>query len=151
MLLAALVIILTTAAPPFFAKAILVLVLLWFAGFAVLGAFSEESGLGELRRLAPYGRESPFGSWIAFISLLVFLLLFVEWLPVAESENQSFIKTLQVSNVLLTLSIFSLMAFALNLHTGVTGMVNFGIIFFVGVGAITVGILTAPKELHGYD
>jgi neutral amino acid transport system permease protein len=151
MLLTVLVIILTTAAPPFFAKTILVLGLLWFAGFAVLGAFSEESGLGELRRLAPYGRESPFGSWIAFISLLVFLLLFVEWLPVAESENQSFIKTLQVSNVLLTLSIFSLMAFALNLHTGVTGMVNFGIIFFVGVGAITVGILTAPKELHGYD
>ncbi len=151
LLLTVLVIILTTAAPPFFAKAILVLGLLWFAGFAVLGAFSEESGLGELRRLAPYGRESPFGSWVAFISLLVFLLLFVEWLPVAESENQSFIKTLQVSNVLLTLSIFSLMAFSLNLHTGVTGMVNFGIIFFVGVGAITVGILTAPKELHGYD
>ncbi len=151
LLLTVLVIILTTAAPPFFAKAILVLGLLWFAVIAVLGAFSEESGLGELRRLAPYGRESPFGSWVAFISLLVFLLLFVEWLPVAESENQSFIKTLQVSNVLLTLSIFSLMAFALNLHTGVTGMVNFGIIFFVGVGAITVGILTAPKELHGYD
>jgi neutral amino acid transport system permease protein len=79
------------------------------------------------------------------------LLLFVEWLPVAESENQTFIKTLQVSNVLLTLSIFSLMAFSLNLHTGVTGMVNFGVIFFVGVGAITVGILTAPKDLHGYD
>jgi len=77
--------------------------------------------------------------------------LFVEWLPVAESPNQSFIKTLQVSNVLLTLSIFSLMAFSLNLHTGVTGMVNFGVIFFVGVGAITVGILTAPKDLHGYD
>ena len=151
LLLTVLVIILTTAAPPFFAKAILVLGLLWFAVIAVLGAFSEESGLGELRRLAPYGRESPFGSWVAFISLLVFLLLFVEWLPVAESENQSFIKTLQVSNVLLTLSIFSLMAFSLNLHTGVTGMVNFGIIFFVGVGAITVGILTAPKELHGYD
>jgi len=151
LLLTVLVIILTTAVPPFFAKAILVLGLLWFAVIAVLGAFSEESGLGELRRLAPYGRESPFGSWVAFISLLVFLLLFVEWLPVAESENQSFIKTLQVSNVLLTLSIFSLMAFSLNLHTGVTGMVNFGIIFFVGVGAITVGILTAPKELHGYD
>ena len=29
-------------------------------------------------------------------------------------------------------------------------MVNFGIIFFVSIGAITVGILTAPEDLHGY-
>jgi ABC-type branched-subunit amino acid transport system permease subunit len=42
------------------------------------------------------------------------------------------------------------MSFSLNLHTGVTGMVNFGVIFFVGIGAITVGILTAPTEVHGY-
>ncbi len=137
--------------PAFFARALLILGLLWVAGLALLAWRTGEPPLGELRRLAPYGRESPFGSWVAFISLLVFLLLFVEWLPVAESPNQSFIKTMQVSNVLLTLSIFSLMAFSLNLHTGVTGMVNFGVIFFVGVGAITVGILTAPKDLHGYD
>jgi neutral amino acid transport system permease protein len=62
----------------------------------------------------------------------------------------NFNKALQVSNVLLTLSIFILMSFSLNLHTGVTGMVNFGVIFFVGIGAITVGILTAPTEVHGY-
>ena len=151
LLLAVLVVILISALPPFFGRALLVLGLLWIVGLTVLAAFSGESGLGELRRLAPHGRESPFGSWAMFLSLLVFLLLFVEWLPVAEQENQSFIKVLQVSNVLLTLSIFSLMAFSLNLHTGVTGMVNFGVIFFVGVGAITVGILTAPKDFHGYD
>lgn len=29
-------------------------------------------------------------------------------------------------------------------------MVNFGVIFFVGIGAITVGVLTAPHEMHGY-
>jgi neutral amino acid transport system permease protein len=62
----------------------------------------------------------------------------------------NFNKALQVSNVLLTLSIFILMSFSLNLHTGVTGMVNFGVIFFVGIGAITVGILTAPTDVHGY-
>ena len=62
----------------------------------------------------------------------------------------NFNKAMQVSNVLLTLSIFILMSFSLNLHTGVTGMVNFGVIFFVGIGAITVGILTAPTEVHGY-
>ena len=151
MLLAVLVIILASALPPIFGKALMVLGLLWIVGLAVLAAFSGESGLGELRRLSPYGRESPIGSWALFLSVMVFLLLFVEWLPVAESENHDFIKALQVSNVLTTLAVFALMAFALNLHTGITGMVNFGIIFFVGVGAITVGILTAPKDLHGYD
>ena len=103
------------------------------------------------RKWAPYGRESPLGSWALFAALLILLIMFVWWLPVAESDNDRFIKVLQVSNVLVTLSIFALMAFSLNLHTGITGMVNFGVIFFVGVGAITVGILTAPKDLHGYD
>ena len=43
------------------------------------------------------------------------------------------------------------MSFSLNLHTGYTGMVNFGVIFFVSIGAISVGILTAPERLHGYE
>ena len=30
-------------------------------------------------------------------------------------------------------------------------MVNFGVIFVVAIGTITVGILTAPENLHGYD
>ena len=101
--------------------------------------------------LAIYGRESPKGSWIMFGVFMFILLLFLAWLPVAEQDGMRFIKTLQVSNVLVTLSIFALMAFSLNLHTGVTGMVNFGVIFFVGIGSIVVGILSAPSELHGYD
>ena len=104
-----------------------------------------------LRSSAPYGRESPIGSWIAFALMFIVLLSFLAWLPVADGPNSAFVKTLQVSNVLVTLSIFALMAFSLNLHTGVTGMVNFGVIFFVGVGSIVVGILSAPSELHGYD
>ena len=108
------------------------------------------SSVKSLRSFAPYGRESPNGSWIAFALMFIVLLSFLAWLPVAESENMRFIKTLQVSNVLVTLSIFALMAFSLNLHTGVTGMVNFGVIFFVGVGSIVVGILSAPPDLHGY-
>ena len=101
--------------------------------------------------MAIYGRESPKGSWMMFGVLMFILLLFLAWLPVAEQDGMRFIKTLQVSNVLVTLSIFALMAFSLNLHTGVTGMVNFGVIFFVGIGSIVVGILSAPSELHGYD
>ena len=98
-----------------------------------------------------YGRESVLGSNIMFIILLIILILFLVWLPISDSDNMNFNKTLQVSNVLLTLSIFILMSFSLNLHTGITGMVNFGVIFFVGIGAITVGILTAPTDVHGYD
>ena len=103
------------------------------------------------QNLRTYGRESPIGSWILFGLLMFILILFLAWLPIAESDDFRFKKMLQVSNVLLTLSIFVLMAFSLNLHTGYTGMLNFGVIFFVGIGAITVGILTAPKELYGYD
>ena len=58
---------------------------------------------------------------------------------------------LPTATMFLTLSIFILMSFSLNLHTGYTGMVNFGVIFFVAIGTITVGILTAPENLHGYD
>ena len=85
-----------------------------------------------------------------FALLMAILLIFLLWLPISESDDFRWKKVLQSSNVLLTLSIFVLMAFSLNLHTGYTGMVNFGVIFFVGVGAITVGILTAPERLHGY-
>ena len=102
------------------------------------------------RGIQMYGRESSIGSWILFSVLLLTLIMFLVWLPIAESDDFRFKKVLQVSNVLLTLSIFILMAFSLNLHTGYTGMVNFGIIFFVSIGAITVGILTAPEDLHGY-
>ena len=101
--------------------------------------------------LKMYGRQSTLGSWISFYILITILVMFLVWLPIAESENYEFKKVLQVSNVLLTLSIFILMAFSLNLHTGYTGMVNFGIIFFVSIGAITVSILTAPERVFGYD
>ncbi len=97
-----------------------------------------------------YGREGVLGSNIIFIFSLLILFAFLYWLPISNSDTMNFNKTLQVSNVLLTLSIFILMSFSLNLHTGVTGMVNFGVIFFVGIGAITVGILTAPTDVHGY-
>jgi len=112
---------------------------------------SSDSYLSRSTSLRLYGREGVTGSWITFGVLLAILLLFIWWLPISDDvESMSWSKAFQVSNVVLTLSIFILMAFSLNLHTGVTGMVNFGVIFFVGIGAITVGVLTAPQEMHGY-
>ena len=85
------------------------------------------------QNLRSYGRESPIGSWLLFGLLMFILILFLAWLPIAESDDFRFKKVLQVSNVLLTLSIFILMSFSLNLHTGYTGMVNFGVIFFLSL------------------
>ena len=59
-------------------------------------------------------------------------------------------KTLQVARIITLVGIFGLAAFSLNLHTGLTGMTNFGVIFFVGIGAVTVGLLSAPVATNGY-
>ena len=100
----------------------------------------------------PYGRRGRRGSWLAFLFVLAILVSFMAWLPISPSvESFRWSKVLQVSNIAITLSIFILMAFSLNLHTGYTGMVNFGVIFFVGIGAFTVGILTCSERLGGYD
>jgi len=111
----------------------------------VTSSFYERVGAAE------YGRYSERGSKALFWVLLAALSLVVLWLPVPNAANALFIKSLQVSNLVLTLTIFLLLALSLNLHTGVTGLLNFGVIFFAAVGAIVVGILTAPKELYGYD
>ena len=96
---------------------------------------------------AEHGRESESGSRVMFAALLLLLIYIVYWLP----SITDFTKLLQVSNFLVTLSIFLLLAFSLNIHTGMTGLVNFGVIFFVAVGAIIVGVLTAPSDKFGYD
>jgi len=99
----------------------------------------------------PYGRESENGSWLLFAILAVIMAALIYWLPVADSDQVKFVKTLQLSNVMVTFAIFAILALSLNLQTGITGQLNFGVIFFASIGAIVVGILTAPKELHGYD
>ena len=99
----------------------------------------------------PYGRESENGSWLLFVVLAVVMAALIFWLPVADSDQAKFVKTLQLSNVMVTFAIFAILALSLNLQTGITGQLNFGVIFFASIGAIVVGILTAPKELHGYD
>ena len=91
-------------------------------------------------------RETSRGSWIVFGVLLISLIAVVWMLPSVTALT----KTMQVARIIVLVSIFGLMSFSLNLHTGLTGMTNFGVIFFVGIGAITVGILAAPVETNGY-
>ena len=85
---------------------------------------------------AKYGSQSENGSQAKFWFLLVFLVLIVLWLP----SVTYFTKVLHVSNFIVTLSIFLLLAYSLNLHTGMTGRLTFGVIFFAAVGAyLTTG------------
>ena len=91
-------------------------------------------------------RETERGSWIVFGIFFLILIVVVWFLPSVSTLT----KTLQVARVMTLVGIFGLMAFSLNLHTGITGMTNFGVIFFVGIGAVTVGLLAAPVETNGY-
>ena len=111
------------------------------------GKFSQLSSTFYEKVGAEHGKESEKGSNALFLVFLLILILVVSWLP---SVND-FTKLLQISNFLITLSIFLLLAFSLNIHTGMTGLVNFGVIFFVAVGAIIVGVLTASRDVFGYD
>ena len=112
-----------------------------------MGKFSQLSSIFYEKVGAEYGKESEKGSNALFLVFLLILILVVSWLP---SVND-FTKLLQISNFLITLSIFLLLAFSLNIHTGMTGLVNFGVIFFVAIGAIIVGVLTASSDVFGYD
>ena len=91
-------------------------------------------------------RETERGSWIAFFIFFLILVCIVWLLPSVTNLT----KTMQVARIVTLLGIFGLASFSLNLHTGITGMTNFGVIFFVGVGAVLVGLLCAPVETNGY-
>ena len=97
-------------------------------------------------KMIPIDRETERGSWIAFGIFFLLLIGIVWFLPSVTNLT----KTLQVARIVTLVGIFGLMAFSLNLHTGLTGMTNFGVIFFVGLGAVTVGLLSAPVDTNGY-
>jgi len=91
-------------------------------------------------------RETERGSWIAF-SIIFLVLVSIVWiLPSVTTLT----KVLQVARIVTLVGIFGLACFSLNLHTGITGMTNFGVIFFVGIGAVVVGLLSAPVATNGY-
>ncbi len=98
------------------------------------------------RHLPRIDRETERGSWILFAILFLVLAAIVFMLPSVSSLT----KTLQVARIVTLVGIFGLASFSLNLHTGITGMTNFGVIFFVGIGAVVVGLLSTPVALNGY-
>ena len=126
--------------------------ILWIVVFSYNSKKSNLSFVEEFKARSPYGRESPFISNMIFLTLLILFILIILWMPVASfAANAKLIRVFNISNIILSISIFILMGFCLNLHTGVTGMVNFGIIFFVALGAMAVGILSGSTKYNGYD
>ena len=113
--------------------------------FALIDSFASIIKL-QLTRLINVRRDTEKGSWTLFAILFAILLVIVLLLPSVSVLT----KTLQVARIFTLLGIFGLAAFSLNLHTGITGMTNFGVIFFVGIGAVVVGLLAAPVETNGY-
>ena len=86
------------------------------------------------------------GSWKSFFFVLVVLIIIVILLPSVSNLT----KVMQVGRIFALLGIFTLLSLSLNLHTGYTGMTNFGVIFFAAIGAVIVGLLTSPVATNGY-
>ena len=90
--------------------------------------------------LGDYGRQGRKGSWISFILSLSIIIMFIWWLPISDSVSYNWSKIFQVSNVAISLAIFILMAFSLNLHTGYTGMKDRAVMGMDGNGGQSIMI-----------
>ena len=111
-------------------------------GTTSIGAWMREGLASAMERVGiTEERRTESGSKSAFRLMMAVLLLFVVWLPVDPASNFMFAKTLQVSNLATFLSIYLILSLSLNLSTGYTGLLNFGVIFFASIGAIGVGVL----------
>ena len=123
---------------------------------ARLSATEKSAGAGRLAilsglRINPsnwirINRETERGSWMTFTIVFLVLVAIVWLLPSVSNLT----KVLQVARIITLVGFFGLACFSLNLHTGLTGMTNFGVIFFVGIGAVVVGLLSAPVATNGY-
>jgi neutral amino acid transport system permease protein len=75
--------------------------------------------------------------WIFRLFLLIAIIVIL-----AQPASSPSAKTFFVFSVVLMICYFCLMALALNVQTGMAGVVNFGVIFFVGIGMVVTGILS---------
>lgn len=91
------------------------------------------------RTKVPYGREQSIGSWIILVMVCVIMVGLAWSIPSVSAHT----KWMGMARMGALLGIFGILSFSLNLHTGYTGMSNFGVIFFASIGAIIVGLMSA--------
>ena len=94
----------------------------------------------------PDGRKNPTLNNILFGGLLVILTIIMFIQPSAGAESQRAF----IYNIILQFTIFAILAIGLNLHTGYSGLVNFGVIFFAGIGALGTGILISRYNMNPF-
>ncbi|HIG03620.1 MAG TPA: hypothetical protein EYQ53_04480 [Candidatus Poseidoniales archaeon] len=91
------------------------------------------------RTKVPFGREQALGSWIILIMACGIMLGLAWSIPSVSAHT----KWMGMARMAALLGIFGILSFSLNLHTGYSGMSNFGVIFFASIGAIIVGLMSA--------
>ena len=112
----------------------------------VEGAFSSIFYALKLNKLRDFHRKNLYKNWyqttMFFVMMLV--LFIIAWIQpsVSQSTKNSFMLEFIIYS-----AVFSLFALSLNIHTGYTGLVNFGVVFFAGIGAITSGLLISKYHM----
>ena len=106
---------------------------------------SMKNWLLSYKEKSPFGRQSPIASNHFFI-FCTFILVIMAWNLPSVNINT---KILQIARLIVLVCIFTLLSMSLNMHTGMAGMTNFGVIFFAGIAAVTAGIVSAPSDLGG--
>ncbi|RMG28095.1 MAG: hypothetical protein D6732_19475 [Methanobacteriota archaeon] len=92
-------------------------------------------------------RSHLYQKWYQLTLFVVFMLILalIAWLQPAvnfEAKRNFLLEFIIYS------AIFSIFAISLNIHTGYTGLVNFGVVFFAGIGAITSGLLISKYHIE---
>ncbi|MHA2028400.1 MAG: branched-chain amino acid ABC transporter permease [Candidatus Kariarchaeaceae archaeon] len=94
----------------------------------------------------PYGRQSPKWSNIVFIFALIIIGIATYNQPAGDDNALRFV----IIQIITLICIFTIAGMSLNIHTGLTGMVNFGVVFFVAIGAITTAMLPGNYGIHPF-
>ncbi|MDH5646611.1 MAG: hypothetical protein OEZ01_11420, partial [Candidatus Heimdallarchaeota archaeon] len=104
---------------------------------------SRKFGKYSLNNFQPFSSRYPMGlrdesfQNNLFILFIIFILILILNLPASNEDNRRMIFLL---GFFITWIIFAILALSLNFHTGITGLVNFGVVFFAGIGAITTSL-----------
>ncbi len=107
----------------------------FFVLFSPLSAYLK-AGEKIVIETYPLGRKNDAFQSRLFLYLLMVTALFIGLQP---SPNPT-AKLSFINEVVFLIALFAIMAMGLNLQTGLTGLVNFGVIFFVGFGALVTAM-----------
>lgn len=94
-----------------------------------------------------FHRKNLYKKWYQNALFVIFMgiLIFIAFSQPAVDQQA---KNNFILEFIIYSAIFSIFAISLNIHTGYTGLVNFGVVFFAGIGAITSGLLISKYKVE---